>query len=38
MQYELCLIDFWNHPLSQDSTIWSEDSIHPNSVGWCPTL
>src|SRR5690625_2837981 len=31
-QYNLCLIDFWNHSLSKDPTIWSRDGIHPNSV------
>ena len=33
-QYKLCLIDFWNHSLSKDPTIWSRDGIHPNSVGY----
>ncbi|GGD60100.1 SGNH/GDSL hydrolase family protein [Paenibacillus nasutitermitis] len=33
-QYGLCLIDFWNHPLSKDPDIWSSDGIHPNSVGY----
>src|SRR5690625_2545687 len=33
-QYDLCLIDFWNHPLSQEPAIWSQDGIHPNSMGY----
>lgn len=27
-------IDFWNHQLVNDNTLWSKDFIHPNSKGY----
>ncbi|GAA0352102.1 SGNH/GDSL hydrolase family protein [Bacillus horti] len=33
-RHDLLLIDFWNHPLSQEPTVWSQDLVHPNSVGY----
>ena len=33
-EYKLHHIDFWNHPLVNDNTVWSKDLIHPNSKGY----
>ncbi|MBP2242766.1 lysophospholipase L1-like esterase [Cytobacillus eiseniae] len=33
-EYKFHLIDFWNTPLAQDPSIWSNDRIHPNSRGY----
>ncbi|MFE8698374.1 SGNH/GDSL hydrolase family protein [Cytobacillus sp. FJAT-53684] len=33
-EYIFHLIDFWNTPLAQDPSIWSNDLIHPNSKGY----
>lgn len=33
-EYNLDHIDFWNHPMSSDNTIWSKDLIHPNAIGY----
>ncbi|WP_439022738.1 SGNH/GDSL hydrolase family protein [Bacillus thuringiensis] len=33
-EYKLHHIDFWNHQLVTDNTLWSTDLIHPNSKGY----
>ncbi|HGH7181704.1 SGNH/GDSL hydrolase family protein [Bacillus cereus] len=33
-EYKLHHIDFWNHQLVNDNTLWSTDLIHPNSKGY----
>ncbi|KAA0761805.1 SGNH/GDSL hydrolase family protein [Bacillus sp. SH5-2] len=33
-EYKLHHIDFWNHQLVSDNTLWSTDLIHPNSKGY----
>ncbi|MFB5249265.1 SGNH/GDSL hydrolase family protein [Bacillus mycoides] len=33
-EYELHHVDFWNHHLVNDNTLWSTDLIHPNSKGY----
>lgn len=32
--YNLDHIDFWNHPMASDNTIWSKDLVHPNAKGY----
>ncbi|MEG7879759.1 SGNH/GDSL hydrolase family protein [Bacillus paranthracis] len=33
-EHQLHHIDFWNHQLVNDNTLWSKDFIHPNSKGY----
>ncbi len=33
-EYKLHYVDFWNHQLVNDNTLWSKDFIHPNSKGY----
>ncbi|PDZ59198.1 lipase [Bacillus thuringiensis] len=33
-EYKLHHVDFWNHHLVNDNTLWSKDLIHPNSKGY----
>ncbi|MDV6037659.1 SGNH/GDSL hydrolase family protein [Bacillus sp. SM-B1] len=33
-EYKLHHVDFWNHHLVNDDTVWSKDLIHPNSKGY----
>ncbi|PEF54613.1 lipase [Bacillus cereus] len=33
-EHQLHHIDFWNHQLVNDNTLWSTDFIHPNSKGY----
>ncbi|HDX9651063.1 MULTISPECIES: SGNH/GDSL hydrolase family protein [Bacillus] len=33
-EYKLHHVDFWNHHLVNDNTLWSTDLIHPNSKGY----
>ncbi|MGE7888484.1 SGNH/GDSL hydrolase family protein [Bacillus cereus] len=33
-EYKLHHVDFWNHQLVNDNTLWSTDLIHPNSKGY----
>ncbi|QQA23803.1 SGNH/GDSL hydrolase family protein [Bacillus cereus] len=33
-EYKLHHIDFWNHHVVNDNTLWSKDFIHPNSKGY----
>ncbi|MDP7989410.1 SGNH/GDSL hydrolase family protein [Bacillus sp. MHSD_36] len=33
-EYKLHYVDFWNHHLVNDDTVWSKDLIHPNSKGY----
>lgn len=33
-EYKLHHVDFWNHHLVNDNTLWSNDLIHPNSKGY----
>ncbi|HFJ9453297.1 MULTISPECIES: SGNH/GDSL hydrolase family protein [Bacillus cereus group] len=33
-EYKLHHVDFWNHQLVNDNTLWSTDFIHPNSKGY----
>lgn len=33
-EYKLHHVDFWNHHLVNDNTLWSTDFIHPNSKGY----
>ncbi len=33
-EYKLHHVDFWNHQLVNDHTLWSTDLIHPNSKGY----
>lgn len=33
-EHKLHHIDFWNHQLVNDNTLWSKDFIHPNSKGY----
>ncbi|MED1567588.1 SGNH/GDSL hydrolase family protein [Bacillus paramycoides] len=33
-EYEIHHVDFWNHHLVNDNTLWSTDLIHPNSKGY----
>ncbi|MGN4443724.1 SGNH/GDSL hydrolase family protein [Bacillus cereus group sp. MYBK79-1] len=33
-EYKLHYVDFWNHPLVNDNSLWSTDLIHPNSKGY----
>ena len=33
-EYKLHHVDFWNHHLVNDNTLWSKDLIHPNSNGY----
>lgn len=33
-EYKLYHIDFWNHSMAHDLTIWSKDLVHPNSRGY----
>ncbi|MED2874191.1 SGNH/GDSL hydrolase family protein [Bacillus thuringiensis] len=33
-EYKLHHVDFWNHHLVNDNTLWSKDLIHQNSKGY----
>ncbi len=33
-EYKFHHVDFWNHHLVNDNTLWSKDLIHPNSKGY----
>ncbi|MED0960476.1 SGNH/GDSL hydrolase family protein [Bacillus paramycoides] len=33
-EYKLHHVDFWNHHLVNDNTLWSTDLVHPNSKGY----
>ncbi|PGK36814.1 lipase [Bacillus anthracis] len=33
-EYKVHHVDFWNHQLVNDNTLWSTDLIHPNSKGY----
>ncbi|TNP28242.1 SGNH/GDSL hydrolase family protein [Bacillus sp. CD3-5] len=33
-EYKLHHVDFWDHHLVNDDTVWSKDLIHPNSKGY----
>ncbi|WP_263704723.1 SGNH/GDSL hydrolase family protein [Bacillus thuringiensis] len=33
-EYKLHHVDFWNHHVVNDNTLWSKDLIHPNSKGY----
>jgi len=33
-EYKLEHIDFWNHPIAEDNTLWSKDLVHPNAIGY----
>ncbi|WP_413380940.1 SGNH/GDSL hydrolase family protein [Alkalihalobacillus sp. 1P02AB] len=33
-KHRLCLIDFWNHPMAVNDSMWSEDHVHPNALGY----
>ncbi|PEC85483.1 SGNH/GDSL hydrolase family protein [Bacillus cereus] len=33
-EYKLHHVDFWNHHVVNDNTLWSTDFIHPNSKGY----
>ncbi|MGG0301810.1 SGNH/GDSL hydrolase family protein [Bacillus albus] len=33
-EYKLHYVDFWNHQLVNDNSLWSTDLIHPNSKGY----
>lgn len=33
-KYKCYFIDFWDQSLSQDSSFWSQDLVHPNSRGY----
>ncbi|MEB9507858.1 SGNH/GDSL hydrolase family protein [Bacillus anthracis] len=33
-EHQLHHIDFWNHHVVNDNTLWSKDFIHPNSKGY----
>ncbi len=33
-EYKLHHVDFWNHHVVNENTLWSKDFIHPNSKGY----
>ncbi|MGN7893521.1 SGNH/GDSL hydrolase family protein [Bacillus sp. 22475] len=33
-EYKFHHVDFWNHHLVNENTLWSKDLIHPNSKGY----
>ncbi|KOS71503.1 lipase [Lysinibacillus contaminans] len=33
-EYNLFHINLWSHSIAEDNTFWSEDLVHPNSLGY----